>query len=264
MDRQKFLAVLDRSSTAISEDETDEVFFGEVRNLLTENNTKTLKGLKKGYMSAILHLAPSDRSGFQVCPKATAGCRAACLNTAGHGGVGLTTSGDNVVQIARRRKTYWYFVRRPEFIERLELEISKHIRKARRKELIPCVRLNGTSDIRWERVPFMSSTNVFEHFPDIQFYDYTKVPGRDLTIPNYHLTFSLAESNDTDAQAELERGCNIAVVFDKVPETYLGTPVIDGDESDLRFLDPAGVVVGLKAKGEARHDSSGFVRKEGS
>ena len=259
MDRQRFLRVLERSTT-ISEDELNEVFFGEIRNLLTENNTKTLKGLKKGYMSAILHLSPSDRSGFQVCPKATVGCRAACLNTAGHGGVGLTTIGDNVVQRARRRKTYWYFVRREEFLERLEFEISKHVLRARRKNLVPCVRLNGTSDLRWESITFGGYSNIFERFAGLQFYDYTKVPGRDLTIPNYHLTFSLAESNEKDAQAELERGCNIAVVFDHVPDVYLGAPVIDGDESDLRFLDPAGVIVGLKAKGDAKRDTSGFVK----
>ena len=263
MDRERFVRALSRSRS-ISDEEIDEVFFGEIRSLLTSNNPKTMKGLKKGYMSAILHLSPSDRSGFQVCPKATTGCRAACLNTAGHGGIGLTTIGDNSVQRARRRKTYWYFARREEFLDQLELEIRAHVRKAERKGLIPCVRLNGTSDIRWENVSLVQAPNMFEHFPHVQFYDYTKVPGRDLDIPNYHLTFSLAESNDSDAQAELERGCNIAVVFDKVPETYLGTPVIDGDESDLRFLDPAGVVVGLKAKGDARRDTSGFVRKEGS
>ena len=98
-------------------------------------------------------------------------------------------------------------------------------------------------------------------FADVQFYDYTKVPGRDLGIPNYHLTFSLAESNEEDAAAELQRGMNIAVVFDGVPSEYLGVPVVDGDESDLRFLDPSGVVVGLKAKGEARGDTSGFVKR---
>lgn len=259
MDRHRFMRTLGLSTT-ITEAELREVFSGEIRNLLTFNNTKTLKGLKKGYMGAILHLSPSDRSGFQVCPKATAGCRAACLNTAGMGGIGLTTAGDNVVQRARRRKTYWYFVRRKEFMERLEAEIAQHVRKAVRKSLVPCIRLNGTSDIRWEHVPCGDHEHVFAKFSDVQFYDYTKVPGRDLTIPNYHLTFSLAESNDEEARAELERGCNVAVVFSKVPDTYLGTTVIDGDETDLRFLDPVGVVVGLKAKGEARWDSSGFVK----
>lgn len=259
MNRERFLHILERS-TSIADEELEDVFSGEIRNLLTINNTKTLKGVKKGYMSAILHLSPSDRSGFQVCPKATSGCRAACLNTAGHGGIGLTTQGDNVVQRARRRKTYWFFARRREFMKQLALEISQHIVKAERKKLVPCIRLNGTSDIRWENVAVDEHANIFERFDDIQFYDYTKVPGRDLSIPNYHLTFSLAESNDEDARAELERGCNVAVVFSKVPHAYLDTTVVDGDESDLRFLDPAGVIVGLKAKGEARWDTSGFVK----
>lgn len=260
MTEERFLKLLGRSQE-ISPEHLEEVFHGKIERLLTESNPKTLKGLKKGYLSAILHLSPSDRSGFQTCAKATVGCRAACLNTAGRGGMGLKTHGDNGVQKARRRKTHWFFARRAEFMEQLVTEVTRHVAKAERKGFIPCIRLNGTSDLKWETIPVGGHENIFQMFPDVQFYDYTKVPNRDLGIPNYHLTFSVAESNEADAEAELQRGMNLAVVFDRVPSEYLGVPVVDGDESDLRFLDAKGVVVGLKAKGEALGDTSGFVKR---
>jgi len=154
--------------------------------------------------------------------------------------------------------------RRPEFMAQLELEISAFIRKAEAKGYVPAIRLNGTSDIRWENVKVGGAPNIFARFPNVQFYDYTKVPNRPMDIPNYHLTFSLAESNESDALAELGRGLNVAIVFDTVPAEYLGRRVIDGDESDLRFLDPAGAIVGLYAKGDARRDRSGFVKRVGA
>jgi hypothetical protein len=258
MTRDRFARMLERSGTTV---DLDELYSAPIRNLLTTSNPKTLKGLKKGYSSAILHLSPADRSGFNTCPKATAGCRAACLNTAGRGGMGLERHGDNAVQRARRRKTHLYFARRDDFMRALVADINRHVRKSERAGLVPTVRLNGTSDIRWELVPVDGYSNIFERFPDVQFYDYTKIPGRPLDIPNYHLTFSVADGNDRDAELELARGANVAVVFDVVPDEYLGAPVIDGDESDLRFLDPPGAVVGLYAKGDAKKDSSGFVKR---
>jgi hypothetical protein len=257
MTEERFL----KHAGPVSDEHLYEVFHAPFKTLLTESNPKTLKGLKKGYMSTILHLSPSDRSGFNTCPKATVGCRAACLNTAGHGGIRLKSGEENGVQKARRRKTHQFFVRRTEFMQQLAIEIAKHVRKAERKGFIPCVRLNGTSDIRWENIPVGPFENIFQMFPDVQFYDYTKLPGRELGIGNYHLTFSVADGNDADAEAELQRGMNVAVVFDNVPSEYLGVPVVDGDESDLRFLDAKGVVVGLKAKGEAKTDDSGFVKR---
>jgi hypothetical protein len=257
MTEERFL----KHAGPVSDEHLFEVFHAPIKGLLTESNPKTLKGLKKGYMSAILHLSPSDRSGFNTCPKATVGCRAACLNTAGRGGMGLKTHGDNGVQKARRRKTHQFFARRAEFMQQLAIEIAKHVAKAERKGFIPCIRLNGTSDIRWETIPVGPFANIFQMFPEVQFYDYTKLPGRELGIGNYHLTFSVADGNDSDAEAELQRGMNVAVVFDRVPSEYLGVPVVDGDESDLRFLDARGVVVGLKAKGEAKTDTSGFVKR---
>jgi len=108
--------------------------------------------------------------------------------------------------------------------------------------------------------------NIFEAFPNVQFYDYTKILGRKVKhIPNYHLTFSAADGNDADVAKAIEQGYNVATVFglkktQPMPETYQGRPVFNGDESDLRFLDPKGVIVGLYAKGKAKKDESGFVK----
>lgn len=238
----------------------DQVFDRKVEKLLTTNQ-KVEKGKKQGWLTAILHLAPAKASGFQVCSSATKGCEAACLNTAGRGGIFAKGEDDNTIQQARRRKTAWYFARRNEFLRQLDREIGSHVRRAERKGYSPAVRLNGTSDIRWESVKLDGKT-LFERWPNVVFYDYTKHPDRDVEdIPNYSLTFSLAEDNDSKAVEAILRGLNVAVVFHDVPETFMGLPVFDGDQSDLRFLDPPGHIVGLKAKGKAgKADKSGFVR----
>lgn len=224
--------------------------------LLTTGNQKTLKGEKKGYITYIMHLSPSDVAGVgNMCPKATAGCRLACLNTAGHGGMIKPETGTNAVQEARKRKTRWFVSDRQAFLAALESDITKAIRQAEKKSMIPVFRLNGTSDLAWEKY------GIIQKFPEVQFYDYTKIPNRKISqLKNYHLTFSQADGNEADVQRAMANGMNIATVFRKrLPEQYLGREVIDGDESDLRFLDPVGVIVGLKAKGRARKDVSGFV-----
>ena len=234
------------------------------RNLLTYGNTKTAKGEASGYLTGILHLAPGALSGAQVCPKASAGCLAACLNTAGRGRF------DNIQQ-ARINKTRWLFDDRAGFMSSLVWSIEALIRKAKREGLTPCVRLNGTSDLPWEKFKCVRDgveyRNTMEAFPEIQFYDYTKIPQRAIKwanggMPgNYHVTFSASESNDTSVRMVSMAGGNVAVVFDQLPNAYLGRVVVDGDKTDLRFLDPCGVVVGLKAKGEAKGDISGFVKR---
>ena len=220
--------------------------------LLTVNNAKTLKSQAFGYETFIMHLSPAARSGYNVCPSASVGCMASCLNTAGRGCYGR-------VQSARRRRTKMFFENRAEFFALLIADIYTGIRRAKAHGLIPCFRLNGTSDIAWENqiVPHTSG-NIFAMFPDTQFYDYSKIPGR-ITPANYHLTFSRSESNDTQVNREIAAGQNVAVVFHKVPEVWNGIPVYVGDDSDLRFLDPSGVIVGLTTKGKARKDTSGFV-----
>ena len=225
--------------------------------LLSTANPKIQKGTKLGYLSFILHLAPADLSGKEVCPKRTSGCTAACLNTAGRGGMFRRGETTNVIQQARVRKTKYFFADRLGFMQDLVNDIVAAQRQAEKLGLTPVIRLNGTSDLAWEKYPVLGRANIFELFPDIQFYDYTKVLGRKVAhLPNYHLTFSAADGNDADVQKALAAGMNVAVVFDKIP-----TGIYSADETDLRFLDPKVGIVGLKAKGRAKKDTSGFVRR---
>ena len=229
-------------------------------SLLTVGNPKLLKGEKLGYLSSVLHFAPADLSGKEVCPKRTKGCTDACLNTAGRGGMFKKGETTNVIQQARIRKTKYFFENRAAFFSELINDIVKTIKKAQKQNLVPVFRLNGTSDLSWEKYEILEGRNIFQMFPEVQFYDYTKINNRKVShIPNYHLTFSAADGNDMDVRIAISNGMNVAVVFHNVPETYLGRPVINGDETDLRFLDPKGVIVGLKAKGKAKKDTTGFV-----
>ena len=228
--------------------------------LLSTANPKIQKGTKLGYLSFILHLAPADLSGRETCPKRTAGCTAACLNTAGRGGMFKKGETTNMIQKARIRKTNYFFNQRQDFMLDLKHDIEKAIKMAAKLGLIPVFRLNGTSDLSWEKYDMLPGLNVFECFPDVQFYDYTKVPKRKVEgIGNYHLTFSQADGNEKDANWAISKNMNVTVVFDKIPTAYKGKEVFDADDTDLRFLDPKGVVLGLKAKGRAKKDTTGFV-----
>jgi len=237
----------------ITQADIESVYARQVLSI--QADAKTKKGLKKGYLTGILYLAPADLSGVNICPKASQGCRAACLFSAGRGRF-------YSVNRARIVKTLAYHLDRARFIDTLKKSIRSLIVKAENKGLTPAVRLNGTSDILWEQV-----SDIIQTFPTIIFYDYTKISARLFRpIPvNYTLTFSLSESNDRDAILALSRGVNVATVFSgPLPAQYMGRPVIDGDITDLRFLDPKdrqGLIVGLKAKGAAKEDRSGFVRQ---
>jgi hypothetical protein len=226
-------------------------------------NAKLAKGSRAQYYNMGLHLAPYTLSGVgNTCPKATAGCISSCLNRAGHGGMTNLITGVNRVQDARIRKTRLFYSDRQAFLLLLVDDINKAIKVSAKKGLTLAVRLNLTSDISWEKFKLDSSgQTLFDMFPNVQFYDYSKVLGRKFQhIPNYHLTFSRAESNDADVLKAIEQGYNVAVVFEKtLPESYMGLKVIDGDSSDLRFLDAPNSIVGLKAKGPAKKDTSGFV-----
>jgi hypothetical protein len=248
-------------------------------NLLSVGNPKTLKGMSQGYNTYILHLAPYTLSGHNTCPKATAGCAAACLNTAGRGGMFKKGEFTNNIQKARIRKTQLFYNNRDEFMALLVKDILLAIKQSNRLGLTPVIRLNGTSDISWEKYPVKMGnvvyTNIFEAFGYIQFYDYTKVLGRKVNnISNYSLTFSAADGNDNDVMKAWQSGYNIAVVFNlkktlDMPDYHIISsagysavaPVFNGDESDLRFLDPRGVIVGLYAKGKAKKDFTGFVKQ---
>ena len=224
--------------------------------LLSTANPKIQKGTKMGYLSFILHLAPADLSGRETCPKRTAGCTAACLNTAGRGGMFRKGENTNMIQKARIRKTQYFFNERDAFMLDLYKDIQKAIRFAERQGLTPVFRLNGTSDLSWEKYTVgTTDMNLFQLFPTVQFYDYTKVLGRKVAqYKNYHLTFSKADGNDSDVAEALFQGMSVVAVYDAIPE---GVP--SADETDLRFLDPKGVMLGLKAKGRAKKDYSGFV-----
>lgn len=217
--------------------------------LLTVNNRKTIKGEKMGWLTGILHLAPFNLSGYNVCPFASTGCAKACLNTAGFGRY-------KNVQDARVARTKLFFEDRAAFLAMLSKEIQAMERKAEKNGMRLAIRLNGTSDIAWENY------GIIQAFPHVQFYDYSKIPVRFLSrkLPsNYHLTFSRSESNEEQAKLISSLGHNVAVVFDTLPKAFWGKKVVGGDETDLRFLDKKGVVVGLTIKGRAKWDKSGFV-----
>ena len=224
--------------------------------LLSTANPKIQKGTKLGYLSFILHLAPADLSGRETCPKRTVGCTAACLNTAGRGGMFKRGENTNMIQKARIRKTNEFFNNREQFMFDLYHDIVKAKKFADKQGLIPVFRLNGTSDLSWEKYEVgTTGLNLFQLFPTVQFYDYTKVLGRKVKhIPNYHLTFSKADGNDSDVAEALRQGMSVVAVYDEIPA---GVP--SADETDLRFLDPKGVMLGLKAKGRAKKDYTGFV-----
>jgi hypothetical protein len=219
--------------------------------LLGTANTKTKKGEVLGYQTWIMHLAPSTLSGYQVCPMASPGCAAACLNMSGMGKF-------SNVQKARILKTKFFFEHRAAFLTQLIKELKVAIRKSTKKGFIPVFRLNGTSDIRWETIAVHHDNtwhdNIMHLFPQVQFFDYTKIPNRRNIPANYHLTFSRSEVNENIIPTDM----NVAVVFDALPETYMGRMVIDGTKTDLRFLDPSNVVVGLVANGKAKKDTTGF------
>ena len=236
--------------------------------LLTSGNQKILKGEKMGYITKGIHLAPANLAGYEVCQWRSKGCTASCLNTAGRGQM-------NSVQQSRIAKTKLFFERKAEFMTKLCKEITSTYRSALKKEMQAVFRLNLTSDISWEDVQLFKGSNIFKHFEGIQFYDYTKsfkrmcsfldkpfIKGEAKFPSNYHLTFSRSENNDKKCEMVLAMGGNVAVVFrNQLPKTWKGYEVVNGDDTDLRFLDRKGIVVGLIEKGMAKKDSTGFVQE---
>jgi hypothetical protein len=223
-----------------------------------DGNPKVAKNIKLGWGTSALHLAPAGMSGYQVCRDRSRGCETACLHFAGNPMYmdRKTTS--------RIRKTKMFFEQRDVFVDQLRKELQAHIRRCERKELKAAVRLNATSDLPWERIRFGAAPNIMSAFPTVKFYDYTKTLNRTNLPSNYHLTFSLSESNDDEAKQALAKGWNVAVVFPEgeVPETFWGYPVIDGDETDFRPADPTPCIVGLKVKGKlGKADTTGFIRR---
>ena len=226
-----------------------------VKKLLRFDNYKMSKSTDFGYLSVILYLAPHTLSGKNICPWASKGCIKGCLNLSGRGVF-------NNVKQSRLNKTKYFFADRPKFLKQLDHEIKLYNKRAKRMGLKLNVRLNGTSDLIWENYKLENGLNLMDNNPTIKFHDYTKsVERMKKQLPkNYRLTFSKSESNYNDVQELIMTSKqNIAVVFNKLPKSYLGRKVIDGDLNDLRFKDPLNSIVGLIAKGKARKDNSGFV-----
>jgi hypothetical protein len=224
--------------------------------LLSVNaDTKTIKSNKAGFLTGILYLAPYDLSGVNLCPFAkVAQCHVACLNTAGRGVF-------NNVKEARLRKAKLFNDDRGEFMAQLIDDINKLKRQAKKKNLQPVIRLNGTSDIEWENIKVAGEYTIFNLFPDLQFYDYTKNPNRKNLPSNYDLTFSYSgvDSFIKFNRQALSNNMRIATVFKIMPAQFLGRQVINGDDHDARFIEDKNLVIGLKAKGKARQDKTGFV-----
>ncbi|WP_353209770.1 hypothetical protein [Sphingorhabdus sp.] len=228
-------------------------------------NTKTIKGEKYGIKTAILYLMPAMGSGVQMCAMAKiAGCEGPCLFTSGRGAM-------SNVMLSRLRKTLYFNQYREQFMLQLQNELIRERSKAKRRGYKLIVRLNGTSDIRWENVNIgYAYANIMQALPDIQFYDYTKLANRKHIPANYDLTFSYSgvPAYAPFAAKAVANGERIAVVFrDRAiinamlanGDTFLGLPVVDGEDTDIRHLDSRGAVVALYAKGKARRDQSGFV-----
>ena len=240
--------------------------FNKQKILSIDTNAKTVKGQKYNYLTAIVYFASHKQSGFNVCAQASKQCSENCLFFAGRGKF-------KNIQKSRIKKTRYYFEYRENFMHQLKHEIQLFLNKAKRLNMIPCIRLNGTSDINYYSYKFDNDLNIFDTFKEVQFYDYSVIYKRmslymDNKLPkNYHLTFSRKEDNQFSVMQVLNNGFNASVVFEKyLPKIYKGFEVINGDQSDLRFLDKKNVVVGLvykKTKGDTtKIDNDSFIIKQ--
>lgn len=251
-------------SKSVAQYNEDNIFTGyKSDNLLSISaDAKTSKGEKLGFLTGILYLAPYKTIPlFNTCAMAAiAGCADACLYSAGRGAY-------SSVQNARINKTKWFYADRQGFILQLIKNINSLVYKANKLGLIPLIRLNGTSDIKWENIGFeyqgKSYNNIMQLFPDIQFYDYTKIVNRDNIPANYDLTFSYSGKTEylKYVNQAINKGMRIAVVFkdkNNLPDQFMGLSVVNGDNTDIRHLDNKGVIVALYAKGKAKKDNSGF------
>ena len=261
------------------------VRLGEIRPnyiLSVSSDPKTIKSLIDGVLTGVMYGMPANGSGeWNDCPFASLGCEMACLNTSGHGGIGLDADKLNDVQIARLKRSAFFHTRRSEFWEMLIRDINRLVRKAKKLGLMAAIRLNGTTDVKWESTPVVINgikyaDNIMSLYSDVIFYDYTawpyaKRPNETLPL-NYHLTFSRKENNDSQIADNISHGRNVTVVVDipsrdkttAIPATWREIPTFDADKSDFRPNDPIGRILILRyksAKASSLADAlaSGFV-----
>ena len=228
--------------------------------LFTSQSAKLAKGAGQGVEGLILYLSPAVLDSKDVCPWRSPGCTAACLGE---------TSGRMIMpnaRNARQRRTRLYHSDPTTFWAEVTAEVTALVRRSAKVGARPAVRMDGTSDLGL-------SARLAPIFPDVIWYDYTKSPERMRQWlrarargeqVNRYLTFSRSETNEADAVKVLKAGGNVAVVFstkrhDVLPKVWNGFKVLDGDKDDWRLKDPQGIVVGLRAKGSARKDTTGFV-----
>jgi hypothetical protein len=232
------------------------------KTLLGTASTKTVKGEKLGFLTAILYLTPDDN----ICAMARlAGCMEGCLYSSGRGAF-------NSVQNARQAKTDFWYANQRAFLLSLCSDVWSLHRSAAKHNQKLLVRPNGTSDIPWENFKVLDDKTIFQLFPDVQFYDYTKHPSRNLvgkTPGNYDLTYSFSSITPKPISIKgltNKNNSRVAVVFQRkedIPTSFRAWDVIDGDDTDVRHIEPKNVVVALYAKGKAKKDQSGFVQIKG-
>lgn len=222
------------------------------------SNAKTKKGDDEENLTAIMYLASSDISGYDVCEQASPQCKAMCLYTAGRG---VFTN----VQQARINRTKLFFEKNKEFLELLFKEITIFEAYCKEHEVQGNVRLNGTSDLNFINLVIKDDKDIFQLFPELNFYDYTKDYSRETSYDNYYLLYSRTEETSLETVRSLvDADKNVAVVFDEVPEEWHSIKVINGDINDLRLNDESGVIVGLKAKAKAKRSKREIVPNERS
>jgi hypothetical protein len=262
------------------------------KRFFSVDSAKAVKAQEYGWLNAINYMAPHSTGGVgNLCPMASAGCMALCLGTeSGQAAMVSKATGTNAVRESRKRKAQYFMGSRKAFMNEAALHVAQQLVSASKLGFRLCVRMNGATDVAWEGIGFQLDfetadqinkalkplghsvsagivRSIYHLFPFVQFVDYTKIHGRfSKPLPaNLHLTFSRAENNEAKTLELLARGVNVAVVFaGTIPATWNGFPVVNGDEHDLRHLDPkGGYVIGLTPKGnKAKRDQSGFVVRD--
>jgi len=242
----------------------------QFKRFFSVDSPKAIKANKYGYLNAINYMAPHSTGGVgNLCPNASEGCKSLCLGKYS-GQASLVKdleNGTNNVRESRIRKAEYFMNDRKAFMSEMTDHVRDLVKKSVKDKLKLCVRPNGSTDIAFEYTKTEGGQSLPDRFPDVQFVDYTKSMKRVLNPKrpdNYHLTFSLSETNKAEAEKVLKAGFNVAVVFGNgMPDTFMGHKVIDGLQHDLRHLDPSPVIVGLEPKGKkALNDATGFVVRD--